>query len=110
MFWGWAREVIKNKKIQDRIVIYRAPCGRRLRNMDEVHQYLRLTDSQLGVDLFSFDCRVQCFKEFEPEVTDTSINGNPSLRCFKQFIFINFVTSRHHEWRRERSSFFCQLN
>ena len=108
MLWGWARDVVK--KIEQTIVVYRAPCGRRLRNMNEVHRYLRWTGSKLGVDLFSFDCRVECFKEFEPEVTYTSINGNPSLRCFKQFIFILFVPSRYHEWRRERSSFFCQLS
>ena len=93
MLWGWAREVKENEKIQDRIVIYRAPCGRRLRNMDEVHRYLRLTGSQLGVDLFSFDSCVQCFKEFQPSVIYCSLKGNPSLCYFLQLLFITFVPS-----------------
>ena len=82
MLWGWARDV--TKKVKQSIVVYRSPCGRRLRNMDEVHRYLRLTGSHLGVDLFSFDSCVQCFKEFKPKVIRSAINGNPTLRCFKQ--------------------------
>ena len=82
MLWGWSREIMKqntdkSKHLID--VIYRAPCGRRLRNLEEVHRYLRLTGSQLGVDLFSFDGCVQCFEVFKPERICTYFNGNPSL-------------------------------
>lgn len=46
------------------MVMYRAPCGRRLRNMEELHRYLRLTKSNMAVDLFDFDFWVHCFAEF----------------------------------------------
>ena len=107
MLWGWARDVVK--KIEQTIVIYRSPCGCRLRNMNEVHQYLGLTGSQLGVDLFSFDCRVECFKQFQPSVICASVNGNKFLGS-NNFCLLMFAPSRHHEGKRERSSFFCQLN
>ena len=80
MLRGWARGV--TKKVKQSIVDYRSPCGRRLRNMDEVHRYLRLTGSQLGVHLFSFDCRVECFKEFKPEAIYRLINGKCILWLF----------------------------
>jgi histone-lysine N-methyltransferase SETDB1 len=37
------------------MVAYRAPCGRRLRNMQELDKYLMLTDSQMAVDHFCYD-------------------------------------------------------
>lgn len=46
--------------------MYRAPCGRRLRNIQEVHKYLRMTKSDMSVDLFDFDYRVHCLAEFVP--------------------------------------------
>lgn len=74
MSCGWSREVAKQRHGERLSIIYRAPCGRRMRNMDEVHRYLRLTESQLGVDLFCFDNFVHCFTEFEPEVVYSKIN------------------------------------
>ncbi|XP_045036410.1 histone-lysine N-methyltransferase SETDB1 isoform X2 [Daphnia magna] len=74
MSCGWSREVTKQRHGERLSIIYRAPCGRRMRNMDEVHRYLRLTESQLGVDLFCFDNFVHCFTEFEPEVVYSKIN------------------------------------
>ena len=72
---GWSREMSKQRLGSKRFIEYRAPCGRRMRNMDEVHRYLRLTGCQLGVDLFSFDHCVHCFTEFEPEVIYSRLNG-----------------------------------
>jgi histone-lysine N-methyltransferase SETDB1 len=46
-----------------------------MRNMDELHRYLRITKSELGVDLFCFDSRVNCFREFEPEIVYSRIEG-----------------------------------
>ena len=90
MLWGWARPVSKKKDIKNPIVNYRTPCGRMLRNMYEVHLYLRLTGSQLGVDLFSFDCRIECFKEFEPDIVYTFIDGNPSFNLFQTIPVYHF--------------------
>lgn len=46
-----------------------------MRNMDEVHRYLRVTGSELSVDLFCFDSYVHCFTEFEPEIILSEIKG-----------------------------------
>ena len=111
MLRGWARDVINSKSsIKHPTVNYRAPCRRRLRNMDEVHRYLRLTGSHLGVDLFSFDSRVQGFKQFQPSIICAYINGNLSL-CLFFFVFFknNFCLQllcffRYYEWKRKRVS------
>ena len=97
MLWGWAREVIRQHRRKLPVVIYRTPCGHQLYNTYEVHQYLRLTGSQLGVDLFSFDscsdsCSrpIQCFKKFKPAIIYSSLDDNSSLYCLKQFLLISF--------------------
>lgn len=46
------------------MTLYHAPCGVRLRNMEELHQYLRITKSPMSVDLFEFDHWVHCLAEF----------------------------------------------
>ena len=43
---GWDRQVsagVVGKAKRSKSVMYTAPCGRRLRNLDEVHRYLRIT-------------------------------------------------------------------
>ena len=60
---GWNRQLCtfpKGKKV----IIYQAPCGVRLRNMEELHRYLRLTKSPMSVDLFEYDYWVHCLAEF----------------------------------------------
>lgn len=44
---------------------HQAPCGRSLRNMYEVHHYLRETYSPFNVDLFEFEVEVQCLSEYK---------------------------------------------
>ena len=51
---------IKTKKV----VIYKGPCGRMLRNMFEVHSYLRILELDLTVDLFDFNVFVRCLAEY----------------------------------------------
>ncbi|XP_052864384.1 histone-lysine N-methyltransferase eggless [Anopheles cruzii] len=60
---GWERQLctIRNRKS---IVVYRAPCGRRLRSMDEVHRYLRRTKAKLNVDNFDFDPEIRVLAEY----------------------------------------------
>lgn len=57
------REVPKYKK--KTTIIYTAPCGRRVRNMQELHRYLRLCKSSMSVDLFDFDFWVNALSEFQ---------------------------------------------
>lgn len=75
MLCGWSREIARQQHGERLIIVYRGPCGRRMRNMGEVHRYLRITGSKLGVDLFCFDSFVHCFTEYEPEVIYSQIKG-----------------------------------
>ncbi|CAG5104386.1 Similar to egg: Histone-lysine N-methyltransferase eggless (Drosophila melanogaster) [Cotesia congregata] len=60
---GWNRQLCKFPKGK-KVILYQAPCGARLRNMEEVHRYLRITESTMSVDLFDFDYWVHCLAEF----------------------------------------------
>lgn len=60
-------------------VMYRAPCGRRLRSMPELHRYLRLLQSDLSVDLFDFTPGIHCLAEF---VLHKSIVSKKVSRCY----------------------------
>ncbi|XP_013143389.1 PREDICTED: histone-lysine N-methyltransferase eggless-like isoform X2 [Papilio polytes] len=59
---GWQRQIVRYKATK--IVMYRAPCGRRLRDMHELHRYLRAVRSDMPVDLFDFSPATQCLAEF----------------------------------------------
>ncbi|RZC42438.1 Pre-SET, SET, and/or MBD domain containing protein [Asbolus verrucosus] len=62
---GWARITQKVKGRKE--IVYKAPCSRILRNMTEIHQYLRMTKSEMTVDLFDFNHMVRCLAEFNVE-------------------------------------------
>lgn len=70
---GWERHVAKQSKRSKRRVYYVAPCGRRLRDIDEVVRYLRLCDSHLTIDQFCFDSCVNVFCEFVPAGVKSTI-------------------------------------
>ncbi|XP_070168553.1 histone-lysine N-methyltransferase eggless isoform X1 [Polyergus mexicanus] len=63
---GWHRQLCKYSKGK-KVIIYQSPCGIRLRNMEELHCYLRITESTLSVDLFDFDYWVRAFADFVVE-------------------------------------------
>lgn len=65
---GWERKILRNKTKKS--VVYRTPCGLNLRNMSELHLYLRTTKCSLNVDNFDFDVLVHCLAEY---VIDTCI-------------------------------------
>lgn len=76
MRWGWSRDLAKQRHGKRPVVVfYRGPCGRLMRNLGEVHRYLRITGSELGIDLFCFDSLVHCFKDFQPGMIYCQING-----------------------------------
>lgn len=60
---GFERQICKTR-FNKKFVLYRAPCGRRLREMDEMHRYLRMTQCVLNVDNFTFDPLVHCLAEY----------------------------------------------
>lgn len=49
-----------------KLVVYTAPCGRRLRSLAEVHRYLTITESSLEMDFFNFDWWLHVYHEFKP--------------------------------------------
>ncbi|XP_045489850.1 histone-lysine N-methyltransferase eggless [Pieris rapae] len=59
---GWERQIVRSK--YDKRVMYRAPCGRRIRNMEELLRYLQTIKSDMGVDLFDFGPNTHCLAEF----------------------------------------------
>jgi len=63
---GWQRQLSKHKQGGRRRVSYIGPCGRRLRSMEEVHRYLRMTKTELEIDFFNFDWWLHVFNEFKP--------------------------------------------
>lgn len=71
---GWERQICKAKGKKS--VVYKAPCGRRLRNMSELHRYLRMTKCSLNVENFDYDFMIHCLAEY---VIDTSIINKPDI-------------------------------
>lgn len=71
---GWIRMTVRVRGRKD--IIYKAPCGRLLRNIAEVHLYLSTTRSDMTVDLFDFNHMVRCLAEFsvdcDPDPKDLS--------------------------------------
>ncbi|KAG8238415.1 hypothetical protein J437_LFUL002872, partial [Ladona fulva] len=61
---GWIRQIVRHRGGTKRVVLYVAPCGRRIRNLVELHSYLRMTKSTMPIDLFDFDFWVHCLAEF----------------------------------------------
>uniref|UniRef100_A0A914WQ09 MBD domain-containing protein n=1 Tax=Plectus sambesii TaxID=2011161 RepID=A0A914WQ09_9BILA len=61
---NWERQVAvwsksARRRLHKKNVFYIAPCGRRLRNLSEVTQYLKVTHSKLTIDLFTFDSHIR---------------------------------------------------
>ncbi|XP_021695283.1 histone-lysine N-methyltransferase eggless [Aedes aegypti] len=84
---GWERQLCKMryKKV---FVVYRAPCGRRVRNMYELHMYLRMTKATLNVENFDFDPMIHCLAEY---VIENHIYHNPDLSDGKEFMAVPCV-------------------
>lgn len=62
--YEFQREICETQS-KKKFVMYKAPCGRRLRDMDEVHQYLRMTEcDELNVDNFTFDISTKCLNVY----------------------------------------------
>ncbi|CAH0404469.1 unnamed protein product [Chilo suppressalis] len=76
---GWERQIVRFKGHKE--VMYRAPCGRRLRNMRELHRYLRAIQSDMPCDLFDFDNSTHCLAEF---VLNTCLVGKKDLSHGKE--------------------------
>ncbi|XP_075165792.1 SET domain bifurcated histone lysine methyltransferase eggless [Haematobia irritans] len=59
---GWERFILRQKI--KKVVTYRGPCGKIMRNMKELHHYLRVTKNVLNVDNFDFSHEINCLAEY----------------------------------------------
>ncbi|XP_055545071.1 histone-lysine N-methyltransferase eggless [Wyeomyia smithii] len=84
---GWERQLCK-MKYKKVYVVYRAPCGRRLRNMYELHKYLRMTKATLNVENYDFDPMVHCLAEY---VIENHIYHNPDLSDGREYMAVPCV-------------------
>ncbi|KAH8283494.1 hypothetical protein KR018_004143, partial [Drosophila ironensis] len=64
---GWERQVMRQRTKKN--VVYRGPCGKSLRNLAEVHTYLRATENVLNVDNFDFTPDLRCLAEYSIDAT-----------------------------------------
>eukprot|EP00095_Tigriopus_kingsejongensis_P009519 snap_masked-scaffold561_size136864-processed-gene-0.7 protein:Tk09519 transcript:snap_masked-scaffold561_size136864-processed-gene-0.7-mRNA-1 annotation:"histone-lysine n-" len=64
---GWQRQLTKHKNSGRRTIFYVAPCGRRLRNLEEVLMYMGVTECLMEIDFFTFEWWVHVYNEFKPE-------------------------------------------
>ncbi|KAH8400919.1 hypothetical protein KR009_001798 [Drosophila setifemur] len=64
---GWERLVLRQKTKKS--VVYRGPCGKGLRNLAEVHLYLRITENVLNVENFDFTPDLRCLAEYSIDPT-----------------------------------------
>lgn len=63
---GWQRQICKLRAQCKRVVLYVAPCLRRLRCIEDVDHFLALTNSKLTIDLFCFDAGLLIDMEYVP--------------------------------------------
>ncbi|XP_034105624.1 histone-lysine N-methyltransferase eggless [Drosophila albomicans] len=64
---GWERLKFKQKTKTN--IVYRGPCGKTLRNLAEVHIYLRATENVLNVENFDFTPELSCLAEYSIDPT-----------------------------------------
>lgn len=70
----------KTKPSGRRVVFYRTPCGRRLRSLHEVENFLDITGSNLAIDNFCCDTEVHAHHEFIP--VKVGVDRNKYLNLF----------------------------
>lgn len=105
LLYGFERQTLRLKG--KRSIMYRGPCGRRIRNMIEMHRYLRITKATMGLELFDFDYWVRVLDEFHLErsmlcthVEDISYGReNTPVPCVNEInhswpLFMDYSTQR----------------
>lgn len=90
----------KNKKH----IVYKAPCGRILRNMPELHQYLRMTKSPLTVDFFNFEVHIRCLAEYFLDDDIQPLNKDLSAGILKNFDLFKKSVTKYLNFRARGSS------
>lgn len=92
---GWTRRVFQYYELEKRCVEYIAPCGRRLRTLEEVQFYLKLTTSQMEVDFFNVDWWVHVQHRFQP---DKELVTMPDMSFNQENVPVSLVNSVNYEY------------
>lgn len=87
----WERQIVRQRNY--RFVVYKAPCGRRLRDMNEVFRYLNTTKCMLNVENFDFDPSIQVLASYHvdknscPLYIDDITDGKEGMKvnCINAF-------------------------
>lgn len=92
IWFGWNREVTLLPK---RYIFYRTPCGLRLRDYEELQEYLNLTKLNLGIDFFCFDLNVDIQLHF---VTHKQMYIIKDLSYGKEVVQVQCINSIDHDY------------
>lgn len=87
----WERQIVRQRNY--RFIVYKAPCGRRLRDMNEVFRYLNTTKCMLNVENFDFDPSIQVLASYHvdkntcPLYIDDITDGKEGMKvnCINAF-------------------------
>lgn len=85
-----------------KVILYQAPCGVRLRTIEELHQYLRVTGSPMSVDLFDFDYWVHCLAEFVLDKCFVNIKVNFFLENNRKIVLTTQNSISGSQLRRRK--------
>jgi len=94
---GWRRVVPYVPEEERRFVFYVAPCGRRLRRLEDVFTYLRMTKSQMEIDFFNCDWWVHVQNEFQLDRTLVNIKDMSGGKENIPIPLVNSVNGEYHE-------------
>ncbi|KAK2184505.1 hypothetical protein NP493_262g01000 [Ridgeia piscesae] len=92
---GWERQITKQSNYGKRVIVYRAPCARRLRTIEEVDKYLAQTNSHMTIDMFCFDSQLHTDTEYVPVRTFCDIKD---LSYGKETVPISCVNGIDREY------------
>lgn len=89
LHFGFKRLTVYFNDIQ-KCIIYKAPCGKSIRNMKEMFNYLIITQSKVTIDQFDFNSWVNPLHEFKVLKYNTFLQD---LSCGKELRGISVVNS-----------------
>ncbi|GFQ77203.1 histone-lysine N-methyltransferase SETDB1-B [Trichonephila clavata] len=75
-------------------VLYRTPCGRHVRDLEEISLHLTLVSSRISIDFFSMDPCILVFRTFRPQEAYFKI---PDVTYGKENVPVSCVNSWENE-------------
>ncbi|GFR12470.1 histone-lysine N-methyltransferase SETDB1 [Trichonephila clavata] len=104
---GWERQLRRliTKDSTRLKVLYRTPCGRHVRDLEEISLHLTLVSSRISIDFFSMDPCILVFRTFRPQEAYFKI---PDVTYGKENVPVSCVNSGrmspppHVEYSAER--------